>query len=147
MYFKDYINYLLQVGDSLPEINTKAYGDSAEIMNIENMMVNYPLLWIESPDIDISGDQDSFKYMYNGAFVVLINSSTNTIDEKKDNIDQIHRIISKYLKALLDDGVLDIAFHRIRMEVIMSALSDNSQAIRVEFQSKSAVASLCLDDL
>lgn len=147
MYIKEYIDYLLSVGSSHADIKHSEHGDAAEILEISNMEIEYPIFWIETPDPVLSGDADALSTTYDTAIVVLVDGAEDVMSKKKDNLDIAHRIMMQILWKLFYDqqGRIDLA--RVRMETILSTMSDDLQGVRAQFDMEIRSNDFCYDEL
>lgn len=131
MTYGSFTSYLKSLGESHLSIMAVIMGDYDDIISLERSTIEYPALWIETPSVTYTGDNDAAREIYTGAMTVLINGYGDR-DIQKQNLDDAFVIARDLLfKLCLVDGLMDIRGRRL--DAIETLGNDNDQGWRFEY--------------
>ncbi len=105
-YFEDLIN-------RVPELKDFFHGDYNDINENDKSSIQYPCLWIETPDAQIIGDEDSHQMRWSTALVVLSESDPNNKKTIKYEREITYRIAVKVLQTILYDATSE--YHNFQL--------------------------------
>jgi len=143
MTYLDHIDYLTQLGHAHKQIKSVVIGDFQDIADKERAEIQYPCLWIESPESQFVGDNDAFEEQKSGAFVVLQNGDPKDEDKRKYNLEQTYRIArSIALRMIRDYSYLRYTIKNKRLSMIESIYNDYDQGWRFTFDQIASLQSL-----
>jgi hypothetical protein len=146
MKYTDIISYLKSLGRHR-DIKYTAFGDYEEILGPERNNIDYPCLWIESPEGSVLGDLDTMRLQWECAFVVLINSSPDDyakhITNLSSSLEIAMQLIARMKKDVIDGTILGLDISTTKIQPIWSIHNDNDQGFRVSFLLSSSNADLC----
>jgi hypothetical protein len=117
-------------------LNSFFEGNYDDILAAERSTMQYPLLWLESPEVTIPDDEDGFNLQFNSAFVILFNSPTDDLIRTKTQMEIAFRISLDVLFRLLEDSgsdVFDFTIKNITMDPVSTLNNDNDHGWRVQF--------------
>lgn len=124
------------------------YGDFDEILNAERSQIDYPFLWLESPDVNFTRSQgsDSIKVIHDVAFNILFNVSPSRVGERQARIDQAEQIAGHILwKMDCDQDEENIRFFYSSANmfpIVAGQGSDNEVGFRVECEIQPLITTL-----
>lgn len=149
MTYTDIKNYFETIAAAHRDIMDFREGDADEILEAERSKINYPCLWMETPDVSPEGDTDSYEFRWNGAYTILINSKTGNKDRVDYNLERAFLIASQILVRLRNDMMSGI-FYRCSMsgasmERIFTINNDNDQGFRCQYSILAPPPRKCLD--
>ena len=99
----DISNYLLVLGHGNSKIKTVSHGDYEEILEIESTAIEYPLHWVETPEIGFSGDEDHIQEQFNCAIVIAIAADPKDKNQRIIAESDSHELILDTVKKLIQD--------------------------------------------
>lgn len=118
------------------DINDFINGDFEEILASERSKINYPALWVETPEIPMEGSFDSFTQRFEGSFTVFMASAPDMEDKKRSNSERSFLIARDIIFKMMQDkslGIYDFEISSIRLEPVISYNNDNEQGWRVDY--------------
>ena len=110
-------------------------GDYKKILGAQRNNVDYPLLWLEPPEITFPNDEDSIVEEYSLVFVILINSKLDDDERIRYNKTYTERIAKEIIMRLMcsqEIEGMDLIMQRTSMYPLDNIDSDNDQGWRVE---------------
>lgn len=116
------------------------YGGTDKIQQKTVTDKGYPLLWLETPFVDIDDSGSSFTAGKRSAFVILakLDAENKTDDEQDEVMDQLEEIALDILSKLKKDARENL--HKIELsgtvEPVNPLLIDNVVGLRFEFEMK-----------
>ena len=111
------------------------FGDSTRILNAQNSIAEYPVLWLHTPDIKpfhSGGRQNRFT----SDFLVLKDSSVDEWDVQEQNFHDCLEIVWKILRQMERDseaGLFDFDIDQVDIQPKMYATADNLNGWFVTF--------------
>jgi len=134
MTYADHIDYFRQLGAAHRQIKSVIVGDYQDIIQKERADIQYPALWIESPDSQFVGDNDHFEEMKSGSFVILQNGDPKDEEKRLYNLEQTYRIAREVaLRMLKDFEYMRFEIKNRRLTMIASIYNDHDQGWRFSF--------------
>lgn len=150
MTYIDIINYLKALGTAHRLIHYTTFGDYEEILGAERNNIEYPCLWIESPEGSVTGDMDMMKLEWESAFVVLINSMPDDRDKHIENLSTsltiAMQIIARIRRDVINGTILGANISQMKITPIWSIHPDNDQGFRVSFILETKNNDLCYNE-
>lgn len=141
-------NYMEVLATENKHIRKFFYGDYDDILGAERVKMEYPLLWMESPEVD-PADEDHFSLVFSFAWLVLLNSP---IDDKQRNLynsEKAFRIALGIIARMVnddEDGIINFDIDDVQlMEVRRAAGNNNETGWRVEMKILSNIA-ICYNE-
>jgi hypothetical protein len=113
----DIEEYFRLIGTAHPGIQQVVIGDSEEVLSVDRSTLNYPLLWLETPDVTWS--LRNMQREYSIAFVVLVNAQTDNWQRQRYILNQSLQITESLLARMAEDANVGQLF-----SAITSAQSD-----------------------
>lgn len=102
--YLDYKNYFKDtIVPAITEIKDFVIGGSERILNRENQIIQYPVLWLEVPDISWI-NEGGLKRRYAGAFVVLMAAPSDDWTQEDQDLDTTLLITNKILAKMQYDA-------------------------------------------
>lgn len=101
--YAELTTYLERLGTLHPLVKQVVIGDSEQILSLDRNILQYPVLWIETPDVDWSFDDNPNRY-YNLSFVVLINAQVDTWQHQQYILHKTLQITEQLLAKMRDDA-------------------------------------------
>lgn len=95
------VEYFQGLVDWHPQLATFSYGDSELIQANERARTEYPLLWLETPDITYKIEE--FEKHYQCFFVLLKNTKSDDWDEQHQEQHNLSIILDHLLQKIHDD--------------------------------------------
>jgi len=130
------ISYFEQLATDHVWINDFVHGDFDEILAEERSNIQYPALWMETPEIPMDGDSDSYTQQYEGSFVIYHAAPPDHQERRKSNLERCFLIARDVILRLMNDqenDLYDFSIDSIRMEPVISYNNDNAQGWRVNY--------------
>jgi hypothetical protein len=133
MNYGDFIQYIKDLGASHVDIQDIVIGDYEDIISRERSTIAYPCLWIETPSVRYTGDNDSPREIYEGAIVILQNGSNQDPSIIADNLSSTFLIAREFLfRISLFENYMNI--NNRRLDAIATLGNDNDQGWRFSFE-------------
>ena len=116
------------------------YGGTEKIQQKTVSDKGYPLLWLETPFVDIDDSGSSFTAGKRSAFVILakLDAENKNDDEQDEVMDELEEIALDILSKLKKDARENL--HKIELsgtvEPVNPLLIDNVVGLRFEFEMK-----------
>jgi hypothetical protein len=136
--FLDYKNYFKDtLIPTIPEVKDFVMGGSERILNRENSIINYPVVWLEIPDISWIND-GGLKRRYSGAFVVLMSAPQDDWTREDADLDTTLTITNKILARMQydaqDEGLFEFDIEGATTNHKGKWSGDNDWGWRTEFE-------------
>ena len=149
MTYRSIIDYMSMLGDQHKDIKFTAYGDYDRILGAERDRIEYPAIWIESPEATIVGDLDAMKLRWEVSFVILINAQLDDAARREANLDTAMTIakdlIARIRKDVIDNELIGADISSSRLTMVWSEANDNDQGWRYSFFIDTTNKELCFD--
>lgn len=81
MKLQDFLSYLRAIADHRSDIEQFYEATSAEILDFYQTDLDYPVMWVEIPDMSIDNDADYPVIRYRGTIAILNNHDQRNPDE------------------------------------------------------------------
>ena len=134
--YSEYMAYFRSIADAHPDIKTFVSGDSDRILSMDRSSLEYPVLWVESPDINWNVYEGIVKQAFRGAFVVLKNAQIDYWQQEDFAMDICGKITSDIIKKISEDaneGYITIGDSKgFRSDPIKTYAHDNDHGFRTE---------------
>lgn len=133
----DFKKYFELLSIQHKEIKQFFYADYEDILDAEKSNIEYPCLWLESPDIPFIGDSDSFTCTYKSSFVILMHSALEQRDRRNYNMVKTQQIATDIIKKMNCDQEAHGINFKIQSVVLYPLPSnnpDNCQGWRADFE-------------
>lgn len=104
MQYAKNINYLTAIGHAHPQMRTVVHGDYEEIFALMATDMEYPLFWVETPDIATRGDADHIEQQINNAFVIGTQCHPNSKPAELAAKDITHTYIMQCIRRIISDS-------------------------------------------
>ncbi len=101
--------YFKRLVDSHPNINSVVIGDSEQILSIDRSKIEYPCLWVETPNVDWHL-KDNPKRYYSFGFVVLANVPADRWLAQRYALHTTLEITEQLLTKIKDDSDENLIF-------------------------------------
>lgn len=101
--FSDYINYFNVIANDHIDIQSFTFGDSEKILSEENSNLNFPCLWLETPDVKLKESHGDISFNLNGSFVVLEKCPPDEWLRQRWKLDQTMRMTYEILRRMCSD--------------------------------------------
>jgi len=99
----DIEEYFRQLAANHVGIKDVVIGDSEEVLSVDRSRLNYPLLWLETPDVNWNL-RSPMRREYSIAFVVLINAQTDNWKLQRYILHQTLEITQSLLARISEDA-------------------------------------------
>ncbi|MEL6142072.1 MAG: hypothetical protein AAFU67_10680 [Bacteroidota bacterium] len=100
-------HYFRNLGNIHPAIKDVVIGDSERILSHDRSKLNYPTLWVETPNVKWRLKSPDHAYL-SGFFVVLINTQVDNEQRERYVLDQSLNITNDIIATLRDDAYNDL---------------------------------------
>jgi hypothetical protein len=128
--------YFEDLATAHPLIKSFFEGNYEEILAAERSTMEYPLLWLESPEVTIPDDEDGFQISFNSAFVILYNSPMDDYLRIKSQMESAYRMAMDVVFKMLSDsnaGNFDFTIKNIALDPVSTLNNDNDHGWRCNF--------------
>jgi hypothetical protein len=98
----DIEEYFRRLGAAHPGIQQVVIGDSEEVLSVDRSTLNYPLLWLETPDVNWI--MRTMQREYSIAFVVLMNAQTDNWQRQRHILDRSLQLTESLLARIAEDA-------------------------------------------
>jgi hypothetical protein len=145
--YNSYIDYFRSLATSHTEINDFVYGGSERILNRERIDLDYPVLWLELPDIvPFSGESDLRLRFVTG--LMVLQATPQDFEQEDDAMNKTYQIALGILQKLMTDAEAGLFDFDVRSAVLQPRppfSGDNDHGWHIEFDL-SISASDCLTE-
>jgi hypothetical protein len=131
--FRDYFANLKNITNL--GIKDFVFGDSAQILNRLNSLVEYPVLWLHTPDIK-PYESGGRKNRFTSDFLLLQNAAADDYEQQQSNFNDCLDIVWKVLRQMerdADDSRFDFDINSVEIVPRHSMTSDNLNGWFVTF--------------
>ena len=125
-------NDLVAFWENMPSIvvalRGATVGEDEEIENLQNTRVQYPHLWVETPEIDFVGTDDNPASRFHFNVAVIANDPIRTNKTANALLSDLHAILSAVFTQVLiasDAGDFDLILKDERSDPIRRWSGDN----------------------
>ena len=118
------------LADSHVDIKQFFHGDYDKILGDERHNIDYPCLWLETPEIPFSGDSDNLGYAFSNIFIILMNSPKDNIPRQEYNKVFTEQLAKEMIKKLVCNP--DFISSNIMMYPLDNIDNNHDQGWRVE---------------
>lgn len=146
--YSEYMAYFRSLYEANPDIKDFVSGDSNRILSQDRSKLDYPVLWVESPEINWAFQNGVFKQIFQGAFVVLKNAQSEYWQQEDFAMDQTAKITAELIKQMRNDaenGIISMDSTRFNSNPILTYGHDNDHGWRTEV-SIGSNDGYCVDD-
>lgn len=146
----DIIHYFSEIQQAHKGLKAFVYGDSEKIGEGLANAPDFPLLWLETPELSTSGDfRDTGQLMLNVAFELLAQCDKDHFEEEQHHLDELLRIVFDIIARLNEDT--DRLNFQILGNVRFTPFADNygvhCVGWSIEFTMNSVEFSRCREDV
>lgn len=146
--YRNIIDYFTMLARQHVKLNSSYHGDYEQILGATNTNIEYPCLWIESPEAKAMGDTDTLSLSWACAIVVLYQAPNDDFDQKQANLDLaldiVKDIIGRMRNDVIEGNLLGVSFNNSMIDQVYdSELSDSGQGYRFSFIIKTSNSELC----
>lgn len=146
--YADFIHYFRQLAAAHTDIKAFFVGNSDRILSAERSTIEYPVLWLEDPDVTVS-DNGGLFVRYESSFVILCNAKLDDWQQQDYNLDKTYQIALEIIRKLKYDAeegdcLFDLLLGSIRIQRIHTLTHDNDWGWRVDFAIQETEAA-CID--
>jgi hypothetical protein len=125
------------------------FGDSNRILNALNSSIDYPVLWLHTPDIK-PFESGGRKNRFTSDFLILKNAAADDYEQQETNFSDCLEIVWKVLRRMERDaesGVFDFDIDSADIQPKSALSSDNMNGWFVTFSlSTPGCGDMCCDD-
>jgi hypothetical protein len=144
--YASYVHYFRQIAENHKDINDFVVGNSERIISQERQDLEYPVLWLEDPEINFRF-QDDLKTVFSGSLVILINSKPDDWQGQDLIMERTFQIARAIVARMVDDSQADNFFEldasRVQLDPIQTYTHAADHGWRIDF-SITELSSACL---
>jgi len=132
-----YQSYFRSLATSHVDINGFVFGPLRRIMDQQRSVAEYPLMFLELPDVELTIDGDTYQRGYKGALLILQNAEHEDIAAQDAAYLLTETIIVQVLAKLLQDHQSRLIFLNIEtlnIEAVSSLHTNIEHGWRLEFE-------------
>ena len=133
--YSEYMAYFRDLADANPDINGFVSGDSLRILSQDRSSLEYPVLWVESPQVNWVFQNGLLKQVFQGAFVVLQNAELEHWQQEDFVMDKCCKITSDLIRKVKLDaeaGLFYLELNQFGSNPIQTYGHDNDHGWRTE---------------
>jgi len=145
--YESFVAYFRNLADVNVALQDFVVGNSERILNRETSIINYPILWLEVPEIGIY-QRGGYKERYSSAFLVLKNAPGDDWTQEETDLKETQAIVRQILVRMQDDaetGLFDFDINGCTIMHKGKWSGDNDWGWRVEFELTIDITD-CTDD-
>ena len=125
------------------------FGDSTRILNAQNSVLDYPVLWLHTPDIK-PYESGGRKNRFTSDFLILKAAAVDDYDQQESNFNDCLEIVWKVLRKMERDaetGIFDFDIDSADIQPKSAMSADNMNGWFVTFSmSTPGCSDECCDD-
>lgn len=145
--YQDFIDYFRNLAKNHTDIKDFVVGGSERILNRQNSEIEYPILWLEIPDINPKGSE-SLKLNFDSAFLVLKNAAIDDWDQEEADLHETLIIVVDILTRMVEDddeSIIEFDIDTANIEWKGKQTGDNDWGWRVPFRLRGYAESSCVN--
>lgn len=143
---ESYIDFSKNFADNHSEICDFVYGKSRKILSKQRSEIEYPVLWLDIPDVDVDlNDEDCT--IFRGSFIALTNVSNDDDCHEQEQEELTFKIMLQLVTRIINmhkTGQIQLLNKNLTLEPCSSWSTDDDTGWRVDFAIKGEP--LCFDD-
>lgn len=147
--YSDYIAYFRDLAAAHSKLKQFVVGGSERILNRNRTTIEYPIFWLEVPEVSMSrgGSETEYSTIFSGAFLVLENAQPDNWEREDADLNNTLNICLQILDRIERDA--DGAQWSINLEAVVLEHKgrwgdDNDWGWRVNFDLSLPIG--CLDE-
>lgn len=96
----------------IPDIKQFVVGGAERILNRNRSTINYPIFWLEIPDVSITrgGSTGDYSATFSSAFIILRNAQTDDWSREDQDLDLCLQLVYRVLVAMKNSADEDNEF-------------------------------------
>lgn len=145
----EHIEYFRQLAESIPGINDFVFGDSDMILGKDRSDLNYPVLWLESPEVDWQFSAD-LKEDFDTVFLILENVPNDEWGKRSQVTDYTLELTKYALVKIYEDhraNIIEVDLGRVKSFLIDSIGNNGDRGWRTQGLVFKTHQSKCLPDI
>jgi hypothetical protein len=147
--YSEYVDYFRTLAAAHSKLKQFVVGGSERILNRNRTTIEYPILWLEVPEVSMSrgGSETEYSAIFSGAFLVLENAQPDNWEREDADLNNTLNICMQILARMESDADADewsISLDNINIEHKGRWGDDNDWGWRVNFEISMPVG--CLDE-
>lgn len=144
--YASYVHYFRQLADNHKDIKDFVVGNSERILSQERQDLEYPVMWLEDPEINFRFEDD-LKTVFSGSLIILINAKPGDWqgqDHVMERTFQIARaIVARMVTDSQGEDFFELDASRVQLDPIATYTHANDHGWRIDF-SITELSSSCL---
>lgn len=106
--YQEIVDYLHALPDHIAGLRGATVGADEDIFNLQNTRIQYPHLWVETPDVRFTGTDANPEIQFRFSMVVVTNEPKRTNPEANAALSRTLKMMEKIWAKLLDDADGDL---------------------------------------
>lgn len=102
--YADLVAYFENFPASLPAIRKAVVGDDEEIFSQQPLRAQYPMLWVETPEVLFAGDDDNPTTRFQFALVVFTNENQKTNQQANIELSEMLALLEQVYAKVYEDA-------------------------------------------
>jgi hypothetical protein len=148
--YSEYVDYFRALSAAHSQIKQFVVGGSERILNRNRTTIQYPILWLEIPEVSMvrGGSEGTYSAVFSGAFLVLENAQADDWDREDADLNRTLTICWQLLiriQADADDNDWNITLDNVAIEHKGRWGDDNDWGWRVNFELSIPIDD-CIDE-
>lgn len=148
--YASFVSYFRDLVAAHAQLQQFVVGGFERILNRNQSIIQYPIFWLEVPDIGMKrgGSAGSYSSTFQGAFVVLANAQNDDWEREEADLDLCLTICYQILARMQSDadaGEWSFTLDNINIEHKGKFSNDNDWGWRVSFNISMPIDD-CIDD-
>ena len=126
--YSDLVAYFEGLPVSVTTIKGVTVGDDEAIESLQNSVINYPHLWVETPEIMFVGTDDNPASRFNFNIAVLVQATVSDRSAENTALNTAYNILTAIYARLLADsdaGEFDLVLKDYNSDPIRKWSNDN----------------------
>lgn len=128
---KDFREYFSKLAATHGSIKQFFYGDFDDIIEAERNNIDYPLMWLESPEINLI-DDDELNQRYDFSFLILMAAPLDDKERNMNNQFDTYNIMEGIIRKLVIDAEADVinmdkSIEGMVLQPVIRAIGNNNE--------------------
>ena len=136
--YAELTEYFRRIAEDHPDINYFIVGDDDKILSLDRSKIDYPVLWLEKPDVNWSMVND-LRRSYNVSFVVLENAAIDDWEKEDKIYNNLLNITGNILQWMQEDkqeNIIDVDLVNVNSNPVNTYGHDNDNGWRTTIRIK-----------